>query len=142
MSEQRAAGWIKTRRELLDAATEGPWFQGRTGRRYESDRDVYSKREPDEENSHDIATYVWSAEDAALITDARTTLPAALNALEAVLRAHYDDGPSQGYFGDPAPYSYGVRAHCCSTCGTHGEYGVEWPCPTVRAIAAALGVEP
>ena len=85
MSEQRAAGWIKTRRELLDAATEGPWFQGRTGRRYESDRDVYSKREPDEENSHDIATYVWSAEDAALIADARTSLPAALDALEAVL---------------------------------------------------------
>ena len=81
-----AADWIKTRRELLDAATEGPWFQGRTGRRYESDRDVYSKREPDEENSHDIATYVWSTEDAALIADARTSLPRALDALEAVLK--------------------------------------------------------
>ena len=79
------ADWIKRRRELLDAATEGPWFQGRTGRRYESDRDVYSKREPDEENSHDIATYVWSAEDAALIADARTSLPLALDALDAVL---------------------------------------------------------
>ena len=79
------ADWIKRRRELLDAATEGPWFQGRTGRRYESDRDVYSKREPDEENSHDIATHVWSAEDAALIADARTSLPLALDALDAVL---------------------------------------------------------
>ena len=88
------ADWIKRRRELLDAATEGPWFQGRTGRRYESDRDVYSKREPDEENSHDIATYVWSAEDAALIADARTSLPLALDALEAVRALHPRDEES------------------------------------------------
>ena len=81
-----ARGWIAARRELLDATTEGPWFQGRSGRRYESDRDVYSRREPDEEDSHDIATYVWSAEDAALIADARTSLPLALEALGAVLK--------------------------------------------------------
>ena len=81
-----AAEWIAKRRELLDATTEGPWFQGRSGRRYESDRDVYSRREPDEEDSHDIATYVWSAEDAALIADARTSLPLALEALGAVLK--------------------------------------------------------
>ena len=81
-----AREWSAARRELLDAATEGPWFQGRAGHRYESDRDVYSKREPDEEDSHDIATYVWSAEDAKLIADARTSLPRALDALEAVLK--------------------------------------------------------
>ena len=108
MSEQRAAGWIKTRRELLDAATEGPWFQGRTGRRYESDRDVYSKREPDEENSHDIATYVWSAEDAALIADARTSLPAALDALEAVLAALPEPG-SVDMYGVAGALSLDVR---------------------------------
>ena len=126
MSEQRAAGWIKTRRELLDAATEGPWFQGRTGRRYESDRDVYSKREPDEENSHDIATYVWSAEDAALIADARTSLPAALDALEAVLARHQpiEHGPNTGWVGEPWDE--------CRTC-----LG-EWPCATVDAIETAL----
>jgi hypothetical protein len=80
--------------------------------------------------------------DALLVTSTNVRESRMLDALEAVLRVHYDDGPSQGYFGDPAPYSYGRRAHCCSMCGTHGEYGVEWPCPTVRAIAAALGVEP
>ena len=74
-----ARGWIAARRERLAAATEGPWFQGRAGHRYESDRDVYS-------DSHDIATYVWSAEDAQLIADARTSLPRALDALEAVLK--------------------------------------------------------
>ena len=144
------ADWIKRRRELLDAATEGPWFQGRTGRRYESDRDVYSKREPDEENSHDIATYVWSAEDAALIADARTSLPLALDALEAVLAQH-------------RPVSYAATANCglvlyevCPTC--HDKAGVHpcgcrrdedqthicaectktWPCPTAKAIETAL----
>ena len=126
MSERRAADWIKTRRELLDAATEGPWFQGRTGRRYESDRDVYSKREPDEENSHDIATYVWSADDAALIADARSSLPLALDALEAVLARHQpiEHGPNTGWVGEPWDE--------CRTC-----LG-EWPCATVDAIETAL----
>lgn len=80
-----AAEWVAKRRELLDAATEGPWFQGREGHRYESAHEVYSKREPDEEDSHDIASYVWSAEDAALMVDARASLPRALDTLEAVL---------------------------------------------------------
>ncbi len=88
------ADWIKTRRELLDAATEGPWFQGREDHRYESAHEVYSKREPDEEDSHDIASYIWSAEDAALITDARTSLPRALDALDAVRALHPRDEES------------------------------------------------
>jgi hypothetical protein len=108
VSERRAADWIKTRRELLDAATEGPWFQGRTGRRYESDRDVYSKREPDEENSHDITTYVWSAEDAALIANARTSLPLALDALEAVLAVLPEPG-SVDMYGVAGALSLDVR---------------------------------
>ena len=62
-------------------------------------------------------------------------------ALRAVLDLHCDAGPSQGYdFGPDG--GYGWADHCCATCGAHGEYGVEWPCPTVRAVADALGVEP
>ena len=61
-------------------------------------------------------------------------------ALRAVLDQHRDAGPSQGFF--PGDRDYGERDHCCGTCGTHGESGVEWPCPTVQAIADALGVEP
>ena len=61
----------------------------------------------------------------------------ARKALRAVLDLHRDAGPSQGYFhGD---IGYGERDHCCGTCGRFGEYGVEWPCPTVRAIKTALG---
>ena len=72
--EQRAA-----------AATAGPWFQGRNGRPHESTCDVYSKREPHEPDSHDIATYVHSEEDAAFITDARTAVPAQAAAVRDVL---------------------------------------------------------
>ena len=73
--EQRAA-----------SATAGPWFQGRNGRPHESTRDVYSKREPHEPDSHDIATYVHSEEDAAFITAARTDLPALTAAVRDVLK--------------------------------------------------------
>lgn len=45
---------------------------------------------------------------------------------------HRDAGPSQGYFGS----DYVERDHCCGTCGSHGEYGVEWPCAT-RALLSA-----
>lgn len=81
-----AAEWIAQRRELLDAATEGPWFQDaddpgivRAGQR--SDGDGYWSLFASE-TGHDAMTE-WS--DAALIADARTSLPTALDALEAVL---------------------------------------------------------
>ena len=61
-------------------------------------------------------------------------------AAERVRELHQDGGPSQGFF--PGDRDYGERDHCCGTCGSHGEYGVEWPCPTVRFIAKALEVEP
>lgn len=68
-------------RARLDAATDGPWFQGRENDPYESVCDVYSKRSPDEPDSHDIATYIWSAEDAALIAHSRDDIPWLLNQL-------------------------------------------------------------
>jgi len=65
----------------------------------------------------------------------------AKEALRAVLDLHRDAGPSQGY-GANFKGGYGEFAHCCGTCGAHGEYGVEWPCLTAQALADALGVEP
>ena len=66
MSAQRLRDAAKVLRELAEAATPGPWYQGRDGQ-YESLRDVYSQREPDDDDSHDIATYIWSDADAAYI---------------------------------------------------------------------------
>ena len=68
--------------------------------------------------------------DAALIADARTSLPAALDALEAVLALHSPD---------PAPRSWGVGAEVCSECS--GDEFAPYPCPTVAAIEAALRCE-
>ena len=79
--------------QLAAAATEGPWFQGRNGRPHESTRDVYSKREPHEPDSHDIATYMHSDEDAAFIAHVRTAVPALTAAVRDVLAAltpHWD----------------------------------------------------
>ena len=53
-------------------------------------------------------------------------------AVERVRALHQDEGQSQGYF--PGDRGYGERDHCCGTCGEYGEYGVEWPCPTVDAL--------
>ena len=63
---------------LADGATPGPWFQGRGNQRFEKPREVYSKREPEEEDSHDIATFVWSDEDAEFIVASRSAIPALL----------------------------------------------------------------
>ena len=113
-------------------ATAGPWFQGRNGRPHESTRDVYSKREPHEPDSHDIATYVHSEEDAAFITAARTVVPALTAAVRDVLALHQGDWSC----GNPAHTNPDVG---CPECG---EYCVDcdqaWPCSTVRALAAHL----
>lgn len=79
---------------------------------------------------------VWRETDDDLRAISKT-----VGALRAVLDLHRDAGPSQGY-GANFKGGYGEFAHCCGTCGAHGEYGVEWPCPTVQAVADALGVEP
>ena len=153
------ADWIAKRRELLADATEGPWFQGREGRRYESDRDVYSEREPEHEGSHDIATYVWSAGDAALIADARTSLPRALDALEAVLAVH-QGRPCYGEPGDDAcPHdseyegdrhfesadgwilcedTAGDDLHCSECTHADDDELTAWPCLTVDVAETAL----
>ncbi|MFJ8852316.1 hypothetical protein [Streptomyces sp. NPDC102437] len=44
--------------------------------------------------------------------------------------------PTQGLgFGcDEDPRSYGDIAQACTSCGKADEYGVRWPCPTIRAL--------
>ena len=129
-----ARDWIAARRELLDAATEGPWLS----------TDVYPLVSPVQIDgfAHPVEraeAVAQAGADSALIADARTSLPMALDALHGVLAKHYEGDSSYGY----APNGdYVDLGPCCETCGTNGEYGVPWPCPTVAAIAGALGVEP
>lgn len=75
------------------------------------------------ENAYDLPTVAAWAEHKAEVARLR----------EKVARVevlHSDAGRSQGYFGD----GYSEHDHCCATCGSLGEYGVEWPCATVKAI--------
>ena len=57
-------------------------------------------------------------------------------AIERVRELHRNAGPSQGY-SSRFSGGYGTLGDCCSACGSHGEYGVEWPCPTIAALDGA-----
>lgn len=76
-----------------------------------------------------------AAEDAEFIAHARTDVPDMAAALRAVLEIHQDGGESQGYT-DTGTYDF--MPHCCTECGSLGEYGVPYPCPTVTAIRQHL----
>ena len=77
----------------------------------------------------------FDIDNAKHIASSRTTVPALLDTFEEVLRIHQDGGESQGYLDDG---HYGDIPHCCTECGSLGEYGVPYPCPTVTAITTAL----
>lgn len=118
------------------AATAGPWFQGRKGRPYESTCDVYSKREPDEPDSHDIATCVHSEEDAEFIAHARTDVDALVEAVRDVLARHAPEWPC----GNPR---HANPDGGCPECGDSyvdscADCGQSWPCSTVYALATHL----
>ena len=80
-----AAEWIAERRELLAAATEGPWDCYRPHPNYRTYQ--VSSVAPGGYLDDEVANCddVRAAENAALIADARTSLPRALDALEAAL---------------------------------------------------------
>lgn len=128
--------WIAKREQLEQTATEGPWLQDacdpgivRGEQRYWS---IFES-----EMGHDAAA---APSDAEFIADARTSLPAALAALKAVLKLHRlnreDDGDCQGYTSS----GYGYLDRWCVECSDQSgrEYGTPWPCPAVRAVDAAL----
>ena len=77
----------------------------------------------------------FDIDNAKHIASSRTTVPALLDTFEEVLRIHRDGGESQGYLDDG---HYGDIPHCCTECGSLGEYGVPYPCPTVTAITTTL----
>ena len=121
-------------RKQADAATEGPW-EAKHHHHLVTKRHVVSEIPRVVECEGDGGGGLYRGEDTEFIAAARTTVPALLDALEAVLEIHQDGGESQGYLDDG---SYGDMPHCCTECGSLGEYGVLWPCPTVEAITTAL----
>ena len=106
---------------LAAAATEGPWEPYRT-ENWEYDN--YVTRTDLRSVAMQYAL-VWKPGDAEFIAHARTDVPALVAALRAVLALHFDDG---GVCGD------------CYQQDDYAPYLMDYPCPTVRVVSAALGV--
>ena len=110
--------WLNKGRALADHATEGPWFAEYSRKTGDCvvPYDAQSTRE-----AVAITRLMHAPSDAVFIADARTRLPQALNALQAVLDMH------RRIWVDGIEYC----KHCV-------DFGGEYPCPTVRAIQTEL----
>ena len=102
-----ARDWIAARRELLDAATEGPWLS----------TDVYPLVSPVQIDgfAHPVEraeAVAQAGADSALIADARTSLPMALDALHAVLNVHEGDHLRASSLGCVCPTHAAYEAAC------------------------------
>lgn len=122
-----AADWIAEQRRIEQAATEGPWRAAVVARYVDDDGCERGKGGIYPAGPMGppplFVTPDWVAADAEFIADARTALPKALDALEAVLALHWGEPCAQG-------------PDYCAECEHM------WPCETYSAIAEALGVEP
>lgn len=112
--------WIKERRRIHDAATEGPWVYT-----------VYGVEAPEPPNPEDrfdmmaevIARTELKHEDTNAIVDAHNNLPALLAAVENVLELHQPEYLIRD--GERIPAN-------CTVCEPW-----TWPCKTVLAIEGA-----
>lgn len=112
----------------VEAATPGPW----TWAYHETaDADMWAVFDA---TDHAIATNSdgWGP-DAVFIATARNDMPGLVEALRRVLEVHR---PVVRYPG-------GRKNEVCDMCYHPSQSGVpgRWPCPTVRAVADAMGVE-
>ena len=134
-----AADWISDRRTLIDAAPPAPWKyrEGAYGDPANGPDHTKLTAPHPEHGEQTIAEGEydsWSGLGLALAADARTSLPAALNALEAVLKLHYRREWSQ-WSGDFMYFGQTEFPDLCDHCRR------AYPCETVTAITTALGSE-
>ena len=122
--------WLDQGKALADRATEGPWFTSP----FEHDPvwgSVVTGGVDEHEEDQAPCIEAGDRKDAEFIADARTRLPQALNALQAVRDLH----KPEEYDG----YPHGADGVMCAVCLTEYDTYEEWPCATVRAIQDALG---
>ena len=144
-----------------EAATPGPWVEEDKGASalVVEGTEGYSA----DGSCRAVAEEVYLAKDRAFIAHARTDVPQLVAALRAVRELHL---PVPGYkLADDCPHtndgSHAYFRHVvaedgfemcldmpdpnwttCVTCRDIYGNNSEWPCPTVQAIASALGVAP
>lgn len=128
MVSDRIMEWLDESQQLADQATEGPW--GRYSRDFRGER------------SHSVKTLAGSVvahsgfgpdgstafSDAEFIAASRTRFPQAVAALREVAELHRRESDVH----EPDDF--------CAECSSFHR-PVEWPCPTIRAIADALALE-
>lgn len=140
-----AAEWIARRREVEQAAPPAPWryAERASGNPTDGpDHTVLNAPHP-EQGEQPIATGdydMWSGLGLVFAEDARTSLPKALDAIEAVLELHRENTPEDGSCQGYTDTGYGYLDSWCVECsGQSGrEYGTDFPCPTVQAVTEAL----
>ena len=149
-----AADWIAKRERLGEAATEGPWR--RVTEPGTKNHALHDARDADIATDYEGVWY--NKGDAEFIADARTALPKALAALEAVLALHQpvkiyaqadecgcgdeDHTIIESPQGDDLCWDTPTGELCCPECLDEDSGAIDYPCPTVAEIAEALGVEP
>ena len=146
-----AAEQIKEWARLADEAAGGPWEWAP----YMRSGSALVCRNPAAHETSILKTIDdWPPHvcDRAFIAASRTAVPAMAAALQAVLEVHsarqlYALDPLNGtwiYVNDER-IEFGKLCHECTADDDADEYEpgeyVEWPCATVEAITAALGVE-
>ena len=127
--------WLGKAERLDGAATPGPWETVEdTARRGHIKAPV---DDPEEgafvTHCEECMGYVLNAANAEWIAHARTALPQAVAALQAVLDLHANDTE----YGSPSE----PMCEECNRANSEGLTYIEWPCPTVAAITEALGEE-
>lgn len=139
--------WIKERRRIHNAATEGPWYKT------PNDRILSESVQWPEGDDYDVAgglgrdgAVVEAIHDfdGNAITDAHNTLPALLTAVENVLELHKPVERRKWWAGRWEKKT--VCEECTSMVNElaeweHEETEVEYPCPTVQAIEGASNHE-
>ena len=159
-NKMTAADWLAERRRIEQAASEGPWEHEGVGEITQH----FSLPEPATVVSTDVACmaycYGGSAagverdEDAEFIADARTALPKALDALEAVLKLHKpvavyaqadececgneDHAIIESVQGDDLCWDTPTGEQRCAECLDEDSGYIDYPCPTVVLIREAL----
>ena len=125
--------WLDEGKALADQATQGPWEAEESSDGW---TEIYG-RDPIEPITPTVATTERGGDtEAAFIADARTRLPQALAAIQAVMEIHKPFQADHYYNGmdGESLHRFVLRCDGCEKSG-----GIEdYPCPTVQAIQTEL----
>ena len=128
----RIMEWLDESQRLADKATAGPW-EYMTNETPDGENLYFTIEDSEQESVAETNGSYQGRADAEFIAESRTRLPQAVAALREVAKLH-----------QPSPYSYPDGSAPCRECNRSDSTGLAptwWPCPTLRAVTEALGLE-